>query len=62
MLRPSPNQGTQRLPNDDDDDDDDECPHCMICYTIRKKQCSAFFWYKAIYVWFCQFIMTVVQH
>ena len=21
MLRPSPNQGTQRLPNDDDDDD-----------------------------------------
>ena len=24
MLRPSPNHGTQRLPNDDDDDDDDE--------------------------------------
>ena len=23
MLRPSPNHGTQRLPNDDDDDDDD---------------------------------------
>ena len=22
MLRPSPNHGTQRLPNDDDDDDD----------------------------------------
>ena len=22
MLRPSPNYGTQRLPNDDDDDDD----------------------------------------
>ena len=24
MLRPSPNHGTQRLPNDDDDDDDDD--------------------------------------
>ena len=23
MLMPSPNHGTQRLPNDDDDDDDD---------------------------------------
>ena len=23
MLRPSPNHGSQRLPNDDDDDDDD---------------------------------------
>ena len=23
MLRPSPNHGTLRLPNDDDDDDDD---------------------------------------
>ena len=22
MLRPSPNHGTQRLPNDDDEDDD----------------------------------------
>ena len=22
MLRPSPNHGTQRLPNDDDDDDE----------------------------------------
>ena len=22
MLKPSPNHGTQRLPNDDDDDDD----------------------------------------
>ena len=27
MLRPSPNHGTQRLPNDDDDDDDGECRH-----------------------------------
>ena len=24
MLRPSPNHGIQRLPNDDDDDDDDD--------------------------------------
>ena len=24
MLRPSPNHGTQRLPNDDDDDDDEK--------------------------------------
>ena len=24
MLRPSPNHGTLRLPNDDDDDDDDD--------------------------------------
>ena len=24
MLMPSPNHGTQRLPNDDDDDDDDD--------------------------------------
>ena len=24
MLRPSPNHGTQRLPNDDDDNDDDK--------------------------------------
>ena len=24
MLRPSPNYGTQQLPNDDDDDDDDD--------------------------------------
>ena len=24
MLRPSPNHGTQRLPNDDDDDDGDD--------------------------------------
>ena len=25
MLRPSPNHGTQRLPNDDDDDESDAC-------------------------------------
>ena len=24
MMRPLPNHGTQRLPNDDDDDDDDD--------------------------------------
>ena len=38
MLRPSPNHGTQRLPNDDDDDDDDRyvCVYvfsmCMYFY------------------------------
>ena len=33
MLRPSPNHGTLRLPNDDDDDDDDDFPlgcHCIF--------------------------------
>ena len=35
----------------------------MTClYTVRKKKCSSFFWYKAIIVWFSQFIMTVVQN
>ena len=29
MLRPSPNHGTQRLPNDDDDDDDIQ-GRCMM--------------------------------
>ena len=29
MLRPSPNHGTQRLPNDDDDDYDDE-EYCQV--------------------------------
>ena len=38
------------------------CSHCMMCYTVRKKKCSSLFWYKAIMVWFCQFIMTVVQN
>ena len=36
--------------------------HCMMCYTVRKKKCSPLFWYKAIIVWFSQFIMTVVQN
>ena len=31
-------------------------------YTNRKKKSSPFFWYKAIFVWFSQFIITVVQH
>ena len=38
------------------------CSHCMMCYTVRKKKCSSLFWYKAIIVWFSQFIMTVVQN
>ena len=37
------------------------CSHCMMCYTVREKKCSPIFWYKAIIVWFSQFIMTVVQ-
>ena len=41
---------------------DDICSHCMMCYTVRKKKCSSLCWYKAIIVWFSQFIMTVVQH
>ena len=36
MLRPSPNHGTQRLPNDDDDDDDSSqvapTVRIIICY------------------------------
>ena len=31
MLRPSPNHGIQRLPNDDDDDDDDDDEYCQPC-------------------------------
>ena len=30
MLRPSPNHGIQRLPNDDDDDDDNMVPASSI--------------------------------
>ena len=30
MLRPSPNHGTQRLPNDDDDDEQE----CGICTSL----------------------------
>ena len=40
MLRPSPNHGTQRLPNDDDDDDEstfyirpDGFPEDLLGYT-----------------------------
>ena len=38
------------------------CSHCMMCYTVRKKKCSSLFLYKAIIVWFSQFIVTVVQN
>ena len=38
------------------------CSHCMMCYTFRTKKCSSLFWYKAIIVWFSQFITTVVQN
>ena len=38
------------------------CSHCMMCYTIRKKKCSPFLWNEARFVWFSQFIMTVVQN
>ena len=33
MLRPSPNHGTQRLPNDDDDDDDE----AALNYNFRRR-------------------------
>ena len=36
--------------------------HCTMCYTVRKNKCSSLFWYKAILIWFSQFIMTVVQN
>ena len=38
------------------------CSHCMMFYTVRKKKFSSLFWYKAIIVWFSQFIMTIVQN
>ena len=38
------------------------CSHCTMCYIVRKKKCSSLFWYKAILVWFSQFIMTVVRN
>ena len=45
MLRPSPNQGTLRLPNDDDDDDDDDddeqfpCSFmCGIGYSVKRSK------------------------
>ena len=34
MLRPSPNHGTQRLPNDDDDDD---CVHASSVNMFKNK-------------------------
>ena len=37
MLRPSPNHGTQRLPNDDDDD-----LKCVIQYVASKVNSSFF--------------------
>ena len=46
MLKPSPNHGTQRLPNDDDDDDNDDdgvpdivlyvsLPLCSVHYILH---------------------------
>ena len=37
MLRPSPNHGTQRLPNDDDDD-----LFVTVCASTRLKTCAMF--------------------
>ena len=39
MLRPSPNHGTQRLPNDDDDDDD--CPFFDVIFRSSMRPPSA---------------------
>ena len=33
MLRPLPNHGTQRLPNDDDDDDNDDDDGTSLSWT-----------------------------
>ena len=40
MLRPSPNHGTQRLPNDDDDDDDDLKREIDVLYC--RSECKLF--------------------
>ena len=40
MLRPSPNHGTQRLPNDDDDDDDEDCRATICPETTSDQQSS----------------------
>ena len=39
MLRPSPNHGTQRLPNDDDDDD---APYIQSYIWFRQKALNSF--------------------
>ena len=39
MLRPSPNHGTQRLPNDDDDDDYSLGPRAASSRSQRGVQC-----------------------
>ena len=36
--------------------------YCMMFYTITKKKCSPFSWYKTRFVWFSRFTMTVVQN
>ena len=39
MLRPSPNHGTQRLPNDDDDDD---VTRLVVVDLFNIKMCSVY--------------------
>ena len=41
MLRPSPNHGTQRLPNDDDDDDDDDYKYTLLLYVRKNDNTNA---------------------
>ena len=38
------------------------CVFHMMFYAITKKKCSPFSWYKTGFVWFSQFIMTVVHN
>ena len=45
MLRPSPNHGTQRLPNDDDDDDTGLSFTVPSCIAASPLQCFLFFIY-----------------
>ena len=41
MLRPLPNHGTQRLPNDDDDDDDTQYKKIYLTAVSEKHEhCS----------------------
>ena len=55
MLRPSPNHGTQRLPNDDDDDDAKNLKLLLVVYFAKGEPrnveyCKVFLWKCNIWV------------
>ena len=52
MLRPSPNHGTQRLPNDDDDDAQPLL--CSRCYNVS--------YYTGFFLEYQSLIMLFVIH